>query len=183
MCNLIALFVYSVRKRKQAALEIAGLTWLKKTKPIPQWLLERELRDNASRWTGAFFLALDGSLGSGGDDLIQEILGLTVRVIGAGKSLTRPWVQRREQRVLMSAAADALIPEGLAIAQRGKSGGVEGADCQVMKARGEVLPSRTTLSPVRHRKPGKSESSMPAAGMHPKDGLEGCYSERIFQVG
>ena len=82
--------------------------------PLPAWRLERELRDSAIPVDRRIFPShWDGSLGSGGDDLIKKFWGLTVPGSSAPEVPYQALVQAQGNKGYDVSVADALIPEGL----------------------------------------------------------------------
>ncbi|MBP8856600.1 MAG: ADP-ribosylglycohydrolase family protein [Anaerolineaceae bacterium] len=153
--------------------------------PLPAWQLERELRDSAIPVDRRIFPShWDGSLGSGGDDLIKKFWGLTVPGSSAPEVPYQALVQAQGNKGYDVSMADALIPEGLQLLKEGKTVELRALTARLMKAVREA-PTIPDHPYHQYRHPQAWEevkAAMPAAGDAPrKPGWKDAYSERIYQ--
>jgi len=154
-------------------------------KPKPAWLLERELRDNAVPVDRRIFPShWDGSLSSGGDDLIKQFWGLTVPGSSAPEVPYQALVQAQGNKGYNVSAADALIPEGLQLLKEDKTVELRELTARLMKAVREAPPIPDhPYHQYRHPQTWEDvKAAMPAAGDAPvKAGWKDAYTEKIYQ--
>lgn len=151
----------------------------------PTWLLERELRDNAvpvdrriypSHW--------DGSLGSGGDDLIKKFWGLTVPGSSAPEVPYQALVQAQGNKGYDVSEADALIPEGLQLLKEGNTVELRTLTAKLMKAVREAPPiADHPYHQYHHPQDWEGvKAAMPASkDVSGAAGWKESYAERIYQ--